>query len=117
MKTIHKYRLEAYQGLNNLRLRDGFRIVRTEYLVTEKAVFLWVEEPLRADVASQQYNFRVALSGEPVPEHYCYRGTALDPFGAEAYHVFEVMEQRRENMAGGRREMEQLRRAPAVNAA
>lgn len=93
MKTIHKYRLEVSRKLNTLTLREGFKVVRTEYLITEKAVYIWVEEPLNVATPSREHQFRVALSGEPVPEHYSYRGTALDTFGPEAYHIFEVMEE------------------------
>ncbi|MDX1757779.1 MAG: hypothetical protein R3175_17110 [Marinobacter sp.] len=90
MKTIHKYPLKVSRELNRLSLREGFRVVRCEYLVSEKTVCLWVEEPLRVDVPEHHYHFRVAFSGDPVPDHFEYCGTALDPFGPEAYHVFEA---------------------------
>ncbi|WP_253938468.1 DUF7352 domain-containing protein [Hahella sp. HN01] len=92
MKAIHKYRLEGPQTANRIMLREGSRIVRSEYLVTEKAVFIWVEEPLAVEIPSQPRLFYVVMSGEPVPENYCHLDTALDPFGPEAYHVFEAPE-------------------------
>lgn len=92
MKTIHKYRLKGPKKLNTLRLRNGYRVVRSEYLLAEKAVCVWVEEPLNVEIPSRERTFQVALSGEPVPESYVYRDTALDLFGSEAYHVFEVPE-------------------------
>ncbi|MCG8517399.1 MAG: hypothetical protein MI794_05355 [Pseudomonadales bacterium] len=96
MKTIHKYALKVSRELNRLTLREGFQVVRCEYVVPEKTVYLWVEEPLKVDIPERQYEFRVAFSGEPVPDHYVYRGTALDPFGPEAFHVFEAPAQQRE---------------------
>ena len=90
MKTIHKYRLEEPGKVSNIELREGHRVVRSEYLVVEKAVFIWVEEPLNVDVPSKVHQFRVTMSGEPVADNLIYRDTALDPFGPEAYHVFEV---------------------------
>ncbi len=94
MKTVHKYRLEGPKVVNTLRLREGFRVVRAEYLLTEKAVYIWVEEPLSVDSAVCTRRFNVALSGEPVPNDFTYQATALDPFGPEAYHVYEQPEER-----------------------
>lgn len=90
MKTIHKFRLDTGNQPTRLTLREGFRVVRCEYLVAQKAVFLWVQQPLNVTIPTVERQFRVAMSGEPVPDSYEYLGTALDPFGPEAYHVFEV---------------------------
>jgi len=90
MKTIHKFRLEPGKEPTTLTLREGFRVVRCEYLVAQKAVFLWVQQPLNVTVPTVERKFRVAMSGEPVPDAFVYLDTALDPFGPEAYHVFEV---------------------------
>ncbi len=90
MKTIHKFRLENGKELTTLKLRQGYRVVRCEYLVSQKAVFLWVEQPLKVDLPELERRFLVTFSGEPVPSAYQYLDTALDPFGPEAYHVFEV---------------------------
>lgn len=90
MKTIHKFRLEAGKEPTTLLLREGFRVVRCEYLVPDKSVYLWVEQPLSVGARNLERQFRVAFSGEPVPDNYVYVDTALDPFGPEAYHVFEI---------------------------
>ncbi|WP_328185314.1 DUF7352 domain-containing protein [Marinobacter sp. OP 3.4] len=90
MKTIHKFRINAGKETTRLTLKNGFRVVRCEYLVSEKGVYLWIEQPLKVTTPTVERQFRVAFSGEPVPENYQYLGTALDPFGPEAYHVFEV---------------------------
>ncbi len=90
MKTIHKFRLDSGKEPTSLSLHDGYRVVRCEYIVPDKSVYLWVEQPLRVGAHTSEHLFRVAFSGEPVPDSYEYRGTALDPFGPEAYHVFEV---------------------------
>ncbi|MDI9243818.1 hypothetical protein [Marinobacter sp. CHS3-4] len=93
MKTIHKFRLESGKALNTLKLKSGYRVVRCEYLVSEKAVFLWVEQSLKVDLPEVERQFLVAFSGEPVPSDYDYVDTALDPFGPEAYHVYQVSHQ------------------------
>ncbi|XKH00944.1 hypothetical protein LG325_12760 [Marinobacter nauticus] len=93
MKTIHKFRLAAGKEPTTLTLREGFRVVRCEYLMPQKAVFLWVQQPLNVSTPLVDRHFRVAMSGEPVPDSFEYLDTALDPFGPEAYHVFEVPEE------------------------
>lgn len=90
MKTIHKFRLEMGKEPTALRLRDGYRVVRCEYLVSQKGVYLWVEQPLNVAIPVTERQFVVVHSGDPVPVSYQYLDTALDVFGPEAYHVFEV---------------------------
>lgn len=90
MKTIHKHRLDIDSKVNTLSLREGYRVVRCEYLVPEKAVFLWVEVPLDITLPVHERQFRVVRSGEPVPDDFSYLDTALDPFDPRAFHVFEV---------------------------
>lgn len=92
MKTIHKFRLECGKEPTALRLREGSRVVRCEYLVSQKGVFIWVEQPLNVDIPLVERQFVVAFSGDPVPMRYQYLDTALDTFGPEAFHVFEVRE-------------------------
>jgi len=90
MKTIHKFRIECGKEPTTLRLREGCRVVRCEYLVAQKGIYLWVEQPLNVTVPTIERQFVVAFSGDPVPDSYQYLDTALDPFGPEAYHLFEV---------------------------
>lgn len=92
MKTIHKFRLESGKEPNILKLREGYRVVRCEYVVPQKGVYLWVEQPLNVAIPMVERQFVVVYSGDPVPVSYQYLDTALDPFGPEAYHVFEVAE-------------------------
>lgn len=93
MKTIHKFRLDSGKEPTTLKLRQGYRVVRCEYLMSQKAVFLWVEQPLKVDLPEMERRFLVTFSGDPVPSSYEYLDTALDPFGPEAYHVFEVRDE------------------------
>ncbi|MGM0766759.1 MAG: DUF7352 domain-containing protein [Pseudomonadota bacterium] len=90
MKTIHKFRLECGKEPTTLKLREGARIVRCEYLMPQKGVYVWVEQPLNIAIPTRERQFQVAYSGDPVPDSYQYLDTALDPFGPEAYHIFEV---------------------------
>ncbi|MBS3804777.1 MAG: hypothetical protein KGY54_09545 [Oleiphilaceae bacterium] len=90
MKTIHKFRIESGKAPTTLTLCEGYRVVRCEYILSEKAVYIWVEQPLNVSTPTVEQRFRVAMSGEPVPDDFSYAGTALDPFGPEAYHLFEL---------------------------
>jgi hypothetical protein len=90
MKTIHKFRLTSDRQPNILTLREGYRVVRCEYVVLSKAVFLWVEQPLSVGIPTVECTFQVAYSGDPLPAHFEYVDTALDPFAPEAYHVFDI---------------------------
>lgn len=90
MKTIHKFRLEDRKEPTTLVLKQGYRVVRCEYVVPQKGVYLWVEQPLNVTIPDVERQFMVAFSGDPVPVAYQYLDTAIDPFGPEAYHVFEV---------------------------
>lgn len=92
MKTIHKFRLDDRKQPTTLVLKQGFRVVRCEYIVPQKGVYLWVEQPLNVTVPDVERQFMVAYSGDPVPVAYRYLDTAIDPFGPQAYHVFEVPE-------------------------
>lgn len=90
MKTIHKFCLDCGKEPTKLKLRQGYRVVRCEYLVFQKGIYIWVEQPLNVDIPMIERQFVVAFSGDPVPMCYQYLGTALDTFGPEAFHVFEV---------------------------
>lgn len=88
MRTVHKFRLKSGAELNKLKLREGFRLLHSEYLVTEKAVFVWIEVPLDITRPEQEVHFRVFRTGDPVPRNYEHLATAVDAFGPEAFHVY-----------------------------
>ena len=67
-------------------------MLKTDFIVAEKAVFIWVEHPLSVTVPEVSVYFRVVHSGDPIPMEYVHAGTALDEFTPEAYHVYEVPE-------------------------
>jgi hypothetical protein len=94
-------------------------VVRCEYVVSQRAVYLWVEQPLKVDLPELERQFLVTFSGEPVPSAYEYVDTALDPFGPEAYHVFEVVDEvsRQPEPAMQAREQVHLQPAPKLHRA
>lgn len=93
MKAILKYRLELSDKTQTLTLREGFKPVRFEYVVSDQSLCLWVEEPLLGSIPTRRLHFKVKRTGEPVNDHFSYLLTALDSFGPEAYHLFMVHEE------------------------
>ncbi len=88
MKTIHKYQLDPANKSHQMALKEGYRVVRAEYLVAEKSVFIWVEVPLSVEVPMEVAHFRLVASGEPVPLNSTYLATAIDSFAPESYHLY-----------------------------
>jgi DNA-binding transcriptional LysR family regulator len=89
LKCLHQRSLDVILSDRPPADKDAPQ-VRCEYVVPDKCVYLWVEQPLNVDIATVVRQFVVTFSGDPVPIHYNYVDTAIDALGAEAYHVFEV---------------------------
>lgn len=90
MKTIQKHTLLTDDKIQTITLKRGFRIVRVEYLVTERVISIWVESPLKADIPNVEKSFVVKKTNRPVPDEYVYIHTAIDLLKPEAFHLFEV---------------------------
>jgi len=90
MRTVHKFRLETGSKGNCINLREGFRILHSEYLVTEKSVFVWIEVPLDITLPEHPVQLRVFHTGDPIPAHYEHLATAVDAFGPEAFHIYAL---------------------------
>lgn len=90
MKTVQKLTLSTGKEVQTLSIKEGYRIVRIEYLVTEKRICLWVEIPLRADIPETRKTFVVKKTNEPVPVEYVHVHTAIDLLKPEAFHIFEI---------------------------
>ena len=111
MKTIHQYTLNSDQKITTLALREGYRVVRCEYLFAQKQVYLWVEEPLSIDLPVIKRQFMVVGSGAPVPVSFRHIDTALDPFGPQAFHVYEVVQPQQSQTQTQTRRATELRQA------
>lgn len=88
MKAIHKYQLNTDGSPTELKLKENYRIVHAEYVLVDKAVFVWVEEPLAAKICLRAVEFQVARSGDPLSSSYEHVATAVDLLAPEAYHIF-----------------------------
>lgn len=88
MKTVLKYQIEE-TSVTQLKLREGFKLVRFEYVQADKALFAWIEEPLKADIPATDIELKVIRTGEPIHDKYQYLSTALDVIGPEAYHLYQ----------------------------
>lgn len=90
MRSVHKFRLEAGKQGNRIKLREGYRLLHSEYLVTEKSVFVWIEVPLDITLPEVHLELRVFHTGEAIPKHYQHLATAIDNFGPEAFHIYAL---------------------------
>lgn len=98
MKTIQKLSLTTQEKPQTLTFKEGYKVVRIEYLVTEKCICLWVETPLQADIPELRKTFIVRKTNQTVPEDYIHVHTAIDLLRPEAFHIFEVPEAATENL-------------------
>ncbi len=89
MKVIHKYKLSSEGKTTELKLKKGYRIVHSEFVLVEKAVFIWVEQTLAVDVKNIDVVFNVVRSGDPIPDNLIYVASAVDSYAPEAYHVLK----------------------------
>lgn len=92
MKVIHKFRLETAVQQVSLNLKQGYKIVHSEYVLVDKSVFIWVEQTLDVEVASESVTLKVVQSGDPVPDRLKHVMSVVDGFTPEAYHIFEIPE-------------------------
>ena len=90
MKVIHKFRLETDGQQVSLSLKQGYKIVHSEYVLVDKSVFIWVEQTLDVEVPTVNVTLKVINSGDPVPDRLNHVMSVVDSFTPEAYHIFEV---------------------------
>lgn len=92
MKTIRQVTLDAHKPVNELLLREGYRIVKTEFSLLNQSIVAWIEEPLRADLPLLPCFLKVIENSQPVPMVYEYVSSAFNPFESKAVHLFKVPE-------------------------
>lgn len=111
MKTVLKYPVAA-TGSTVLTLREGFTFVRFEYVMADKALYAWFEEPLKADTPQCQLELKVIHTGDPIQDSFSYLSTALDPMGPETYHLYRLKEagQTGQHDGGGNAAQNKLKR-------
>jgi len=93
MKTIHKHKLLIDKEWHTLDLPLVARILYVEYLVHERAVFMWAEVQADMNAETQPRRFRVFCTGDGVPDSAEYVGTTIDQYLPEAYHVYEAFDE------------------------
>lgn len=91
MKTIRQVLLDSHKSVNELILKEGYRIVKTEFSI-KQAIVVWIEEPLRADLPNEHCFLKVIENSQPVPLVYEYISSAFNPFDSSAVHLFKVPE-------------------------
>ncbi|MDI3324911.1 hypothetical protein QKW35_11025 [Pontibacterium granulatum] len=92
-----RYKANPDQSLLTLALRPGFKVVRFEYVLTDKSICLWIEQSLRPDIKEAPVTFKVVRTSEPVQDSMEYISTAVDPMGDGEWHLYSQGSQQRES--------------------
>ncbi len=94
MKTMHKHRLQTGNEIQTLKM-DAEGVVRqVAFSQQERLLYVWVEVPAGSVIEDDQVarRFRVFHTGDGIPDHAVFCGTAVDMLRPESYHVYELSE-------------------------
>ncbi|MDX1451679.1 MAG: hypothetical protein R3183_03905 [Oleiphilaceae bacterium] len=92
MRVIHKFKLAVDGSPTTLKLKNGYKIVHSEYVLVDKAVCIWVEQSLSVSTPEREVVFEVAKSGDPIHDDLVHVASAVDSLTPEAYHIFKKSE-------------------------
>ena len=91
MRTIHKFEVVISKEAHVIDLPENANIIHVEYLVSKRAIYMWVEVPADMMAPKQPREFRVFLTGDGIPSDASYLGTTIDQHLSEVYHVYEML--------------------------
>lgn len=92
MKVVHKFRLGNDANETTLKLKQGYKILHSEYVLVDKAICIWVEQTLDVEVPDKEVTFKTVNSGDPLPNHLQHVASVVDSFTPESYHIFKEPE-------------------------
>ncbi len=90
MKIIHKYEIALDTKPTCIVLPKKSQVLKVDYLVSQRAVCIWVEVAADLHAAKENRYFSVFKTGDGIPSGEQYIGTAIEQYLPEAYHVYEV---------------------------
>ena len=90
MRTIHKFQLEINAEVQTLELPENSRRLHVEYVMPRRAINLWFEVPADMTAARYPHKFRIFATGDGIPNHAEFVGTAVDQYLPESYHIYEL---------------------------
>jgi len=88
MKTVHKHIIPTDTSGVQLRLPQGWRLLKAEYVLVTKQVCCWVEVPTDPQRPQELLELRLFRSGAGIPADYHYVDTAVDALAPEAWHLY-----------------------------
>lgn len=91
MRTIHKFEVAITKEAQVIELPENANIIHVEYLISKRAIYMWVEVPADMMAPKQAREFRVFLTGDGIPSNASYLGTTIDQHLSEVYHVYEML--------------------------
>jgi len=89
MKVVHKFKLDSDGSTTHIKLKKGYKIVHSEYVLVEKSVCIWIEQTLSVKTEEMEVPFIVVKSGDPIPDNFKHIASAVDGLTPEAYHIFQ----------------------------
>lgn len=94
MKTIHKHRLEVNGEIQEIRLSEGGRPLRVDYMTQDASVQMWVEVDAETVLEAPQdtRRFKLFLTGAGIPDNARYVGSTINHVKPDAYHVYELLD-------------------------
>ncbi|MCH8543449.1 MAG: hypothetical protein LAT61_07760 [Alcanivorax sp.] len=94
MKTMHKHRLQTGDEIQTLKMSAEGVVREVAFNQQERLLYVWVEVPAGSVMDAEQVErrFRVFRTGDGIPDHASFSGTAVDMLRPEAYHIYELAE-------------------------
>ena len=90
MKIIHKHEIALDTKPTCIALPQNSKVIKVDYLVSQRAVCIWVEVIADLHAPKENRYFSVFKTGDGIPAVDQYIGTAIEQYLPEAYHVYEV---------------------------
>ena len=94
MKTIHKHRLQTGNEIQTLKMAAEGVVRQVAFSQQERLLYLWAEVPagsvIEGDAVARR--FRVFHTGDGIPDHAVFCGTAVDMLSPDSYHIYELSE-------------------------
>jgi hypothetical protein len=94
MKTIHKYRLNPGDEVQELRMAEDASPLKVEYSLPAKAILMWAELDASGvmDPAEDVRRFKVFHTGQGIPANAVYVGTTYNQMEPRSYHIYELID-------------------------
>ncbi len=91
MRTIHKFEIQISNETQSIEIAKDSRCLAVEHIIPKRSLFVWFEVPADMTAPKITRSFRVFKTGDGIPDHFEYRGTSIDQYLPESYHLYEMI--------------------------